>query len=115
MDEARTSEACRMGDLVSGFVDRLEPGAAASTIRWPRRGRICCRATCVPTAGSRASATAALKVLADGSSYLFELQLCKAVLLRELQRLCPSAKIRRIDVACCVDERLCLPPTYKIR
>jgi len=29
---------------------------------------------------------------------MFELQLCKAVLLRELQRLCPSAKIRRIDV-----------------
>jgi hypothetical protein len=29
---------------------------------------------------------------------MFELQLCKAVLLRELQRVCPAARVRRIEV-----------------
>lgn len=98
MDEGRTSEACRMGDLVSGFVDRLKPVSSqydSVAQAWedllPGGLRAHCRIGGV--------GNGCLKILADGSSYMFELQLCKAVLLRELQRVCPSAKIRRIDVA----------------
>lgn len=98
MGEGRTSEACRMGDLVSGFVDRLRPVSSrydSVAQAWedllPGNLRAHCRIGGV--------SNGSLKVLADGSAYLFELQLCKAVLLRELQRLCPSAKVRRIDVA----------------
>lgn len=98
MDKARTSEACKMGDLVGGFLDRLTPMhsqydsvAQAWENLLPGNLRAHCRIGGV--------SSGCLKILADGSSYMFELQLCKAVLLRELQRLCPSAKIRRIDVA----------------
>jgi predicted nucleic acid-binding Zn ribbon protein len=37
-----------------------------------------------------------LKVLADSSSYLYELQLCSLELLKELQRRCPRAGIKKI-------------------
>jgi hypothetical protein len=97
MDEARTSDACKMGELVNGYVDRLSPVHSkydSLTQAWenllPGNLRSHCR---IGSLGN-----GCLKILADGSSYLFELQLCKAVLLRELQRLCPSAKIRKIDV-----------------
>ncbi|MGE5296902.1 MAG: DciA family protein [Solirubrobacterales bacterium] len=98
MDEARTSDACKMSDLVSGFVDRLSPVhsqydslAQAWENLLPGNLRDHCR---IGGLGN-----GCLKILADGSSYMFELQLCKAVLLRELQRLCPSAKVRKIDVS----------------
>ncbi len=97
MNEDRTSEACRMGELVSGFVQRLAPtegryDSVAEVLAdlLPGNLHAHCRVGGL-TSGS-------LKLLADGSSYMFELQLCKAVLLRELQRLCPGAKIRRIEV-----------------
>jgi len=97
MDEGRTSEACKLGDLLPGFVNGLTPAhthydsvAQAWEELLPGGLRAHCR-----IAGM---GNGCLKVLADGSSYLFELQLCKAVLLRELQRVCPAAKIRRIDV-----------------
>jgi len=97
MDQARTSDACKMGDLVSGFVDRLAPVhtqydslAEVWENLLPGNLRAHCR---IGSLGN-----GCLKILADGSSYMFELQLCKAVLLRELQRSCPSAKVRRIDV-----------------
>lgn len=98
MDQAKTAEACKIGDLISGFVDRLSPVhsqydsvAQAWENLLPGNLRAHCRIGGV--------GNGCLKLLADGSSYLFELQLCKAVLLRELQRVCPAAKIRRIDVA----------------
>ncbi len=97
MDEQRTSEACRIGDLVSGFVERLSPVSSrydSVAQAWagllPEVLRAHCRIAGV--------SNGCLKVLADGSSYMFELQLCKAVLLRELQRVCPAAKVRRIEV-----------------
>ena len=97
MDEQRTSEACRIGDLASGFVARLSPlsdrydsVAEAWAGLLPEALRAHCR---IGGLGN-----GCLKVFADGSSYLFELQLCKAVLLRELQRVCPCAKVRRIEV-----------------
>jgi len=98
MDDGRAYEACRIGDLVLGFVDGLTPVhtqydsvAQAWDELVPTGLRTHCRIAGV--------GKGCLKVLADGSSYLFELQLCKAVLLTELQRVCPGAKIRRIDVA----------------
>ncbi len=97
MNEDRTSEACRMGDLVSTFVQRLTPvpgryDSVAEAVGGLLPGNL--QAHCRIGALQNGS----LKLLADGSSYMFELQLCKAVLLRELQRLCPGAKIRRIEV-----------------
>lgn len=91
------SEACRMGDLVSTFVQRLTPvpqrydavGQALADLL-PGNLHTHCRIGGLTNG--------ALKLLTDGSSYLFELQLCKAALLRELQRLCPGAKIWRIEV-----------------
>jgi hypothetical protein len=97
MDESRTSEACRIGDLVSSFVERLSPACGqfdsvtqALATLLPAGLRAHCRIAGV--------SNGCLKVAADGSSYMFELQLCKAVLLRELQRVCPAAKVRRIEV-----------------
>jgi len=97
MDKQHTSEACRMGDLVSRFVERLTPVCSqydSLAHAWanllPEGLRAHCRIAGV--------SSGCLKVAADGSSYMFELQLCKAVLLRELQRMCPSARVRRIEV-----------------
>jgi len=97
MDEGRTSEACKIGELLTGFVGRLAPVhsrydsvAQAWESLLPDGLRAHCRIGGV--------GNGCLKVLADGSSYLFELQMCKSVLLAELQKMCPSAKIRRIDV-----------------
>ena len=97
MTEQRTSEACRIGDLVSGFVKRLSPVSSqydSVAQAWvgllPETLRAHCRIAGV--------SHGCLKIAADGSSYLFELQLCKAVLLRELQRVCPAARVRRIEV-----------------
>ena len=97
MDAERMSETCRIGDLVSGFVERLSPVcsqydsvAQAWASLLPEALRAHCRIAGV--------SKGCLKVMADGSSYMFEVQLCKAVLLRELQRVCPVARVRRIEV-----------------
>jgi len=97
MDKARASDACKIGDLMSAFVGRLSPASRqydSVTQAWegllPEGLRAHCRIAGV--------SNGCLKIAADGSSYMFELQLCKAVLLRELQRLCPAARVRRIEV-----------------
>jgi hypothetical protein len=97
MDEKRMSEASRIGDLVAGFAERLNPVcrrydsvADAWQSLLPEGLRARCRIASMTNG--------CLEVVADGSSYLFELQLCKAVLLRELQRMCPAARVRRIEV-----------------
>lgn len=97
MDEQRTVEACRIGDTLSQFVERLAPVHSrydsvteALESLLPASLQAHCRIGSIRNG--------CLKVVADGSSYLFELQLCKAVLLRELQRLFPGARIRRIEV-----------------
>ncbi len=97
MGEERTSEACRMGQLVSDFVGRLAPVpdrydsvTEALESLLPGNLRSHCRVGSL-TNGS-------LRLVADGSSYLYELQLCRAVLLREMQHLCPAAKLRRIEI-----------------
>jgi hypothetical protein len=98
MDKHRTADACRIGDLVSSFVERLSPlSRQYDSVAQAWEGLVPegLRSHCRLAGVSRGS----LKVLADGSSYLFELQLCKAVLLRELQRVCPAARVHRIEVA----------------
>jgi hypothetical protein len=97
MNERRASGECRIGDLVSEFVGRLSPACSqydSVAHAWagllPEALRAHCRIAGV--------SNGCLKVAADGSSYMFELQLCKAVLLRELQRVCPAARVRRIEV-----------------
>ncbi len=39
-----------------------------------------------------------LKVLVDSPSYIYELQLCSSDILRELQRRCPQAWLRKIKL-----------------
>ena len=94
----KKKDACKLGELLPEFVralgpvhDRFDSVADAWDGLLPDNLRSHCRL------GSFADGC--LRVLADGSSYIYELQLCKAVLLRELQRLCPGARVRRIEVA----------------
>lgn len=86
-----------MGDVLSALADRLQPVhqqydsvAHALEVLLPDGLRGHCR-----IAGL---ANGCLKVEADGSTYVYELQLCKGVLLGELQRSCPGVRLRRIEV-----------------
>jgi len=86
-----------MGEALGGFVERLAPVHASSQSvaeAWntvlPPNLRQHCRIGAL-TGGS-------LKVVADTASYMYELQLCKDELLLELQRLCPGAGLRRMQV-----------------
>ncbi len=97
MDEKRRSGECRIGDLVSEFVERLSPVSSqydSVAQAWGNLLPDALRAHCRIAGVSNGC----LKVAADGSSYMYEMQLCKAVLLRELQRVCPAARVRRIEV-----------------
>lgn len=98
MARASISEASRIGDLASNVVQRLAPVSrrtGALEEAWadlvPPNLREHCRLV--------SFRNGCLKVVASGSSYLYELQLCKAVLLEELQAQCPGVRIRRIDVS----------------
>ena len=91
-------EACPLGDALGGFVERLgPPPVAGGTVGevlpqvLPPTLRSKCRVASV--------SGGCVKLVADGSSYLYELRLCKAGLLEELQRLCPQARLRRIEVS----------------
>ena len=93
----RRREACAIGDALGGFVERLGPapvegGTVAEVLPrvLPPGLRNKCRVAAV--------SDGCVKVVADGSSYLYELRLCKAGLLEELRRLCPEARLRRIEV-----------------
>ena len=98
MGEGKNKDGCKLGELLPAFVqtlgpvhDRFDSVADAWQDLLPGNLRSHCRL------GSFTGGC--LKVLADGSSYIYELQLCKAVLLRELQRLCPGARVHRIEVS----------------
>ncbi len=90
-------EACVIGEALNGFVERLGPAPiAGGTVGevlprvLPPSLRKRCRVASV--------SDGCVRLVADGSSYVYELQLCKAGLLEELQRLCPAARLRRIEV-----------------
>jgi len=97
VDESSRREASAIGDLLAGFVERLGPeptqyGTVAEVLPevLPLGLRERCRVAAV--------SGGCVKLVAEGSSYVYELQLCKADLLEELQRLCPAAHLRRIEV-----------------
>lgn len=97
MGNEKNRDACRLGELLPELVgalgplhDRFDSVADAWEDVLPDNLRSHCRL------GSFSNGC--LKVLADGSSYICELRFCKEDLLRELQRLCPGARLRRIDL-----------------
>ena len=89
-------QASAIGEVIAGFVESLEPprqvGAVAEALAeaLPYSLRPHCRVG--------ALSNGCLKLVADGSSYVYELQLCSAELLQEIQRRCPTARLRRIEV-----------------
>ena len=94
----RAVEPCKLIDAIGDFVERLAPMHArcdSVTEAWesvlPPTMRRHCHIESV-TGGC-------IKIAVDGASYMYELQLCKAELLAELQRLCPKTSLRRIAVA----------------
>jgi len=97
MGAEKTTDVCRLAELLPGFVralgrvhDRFDLVADAWEGLLPDNLRSHCRLG--------GFSDGRLKVLADGSCYSYELQLCNADLLKELQRLCPGARVRQIDV-----------------
>jgi len=94
----RMADPCKMGELVGNFVQRVAPvharcdsvGAALEGLLPPTMREHC-------RFGGVSSGS--VKLLVDGAAYMYELQLCKSELLNELQRMCPSAGVRRIQVA----------------
>jgi len=94
---AGPGEACAIGELVTKLVEDLGPrpqqfddvGQALAQLL-PAGLRAHCRVAGV--------CNGCLKVVADASSYVYELQLCREGLLEEVRRLCPSARLRRIEV-----------------
>ena len=97
MSRDRLAEPTRMGDIASGFVARLAPlhdrcdsvGQAWDQVLPPAL-RSHCR-----IGGFKGGC---LRIVVDAPSYMYELQLCKAELLKELQRLCPSAGLYRLHL-----------------
>jgi hypothetical protein len=92
------SEASRIGDLASNVVQQLAPvscRAGSLEEAWadvvPPNLRAHCKLV--------SFRNGCLKIVASESSYLYELQLCKAALLEEFQVRCPGVRINRIDVA----------------
>ena len=91
-------EACAIGEALGGFVERLGPApVAGGTVAevLPRVLPPSLRKKCRVAAVS----DGCVKLVADGSSYLYELRLCQAGLLEELRRLCPGSRLRRIEIS----------------
>ena len=86
-----------MGDVASGLVAGLAPlqqrcdsvGQAWEQVLPPSL-RDHCR-----IGGLRGGC---LRIAVDGASYMYELQLCKTELLKELQRLCPGVGLHRMQI-----------------
>ncbi len=94
----RMVEPSQIGDMVETFVGRLEPihtrcdsvAEALESLLPP---------TIKPHCRLGGVSAGAVTLIVSGASYMYELQLCKAELLLELQRLCPTARLRRIQVS----------------
>ncbi len=93
----RMAEPSKMSEMVETLVERLTPvhaqcdsvGEALESVL-PPMIRPHCRLGGV--------SGGAVTLIVSGASYMYELQLCKAELLQELQRLCPEAGLRRIQI-----------------
>ena len=96
MGADKNVEPCRIADVLSDYAMRLAPiqqRCDSLSDAWeqilPAPLREHCRIVAI-TSGC-------LKVATDSPSYMYELQLCKIELLKELQRLCPGAVVRRLQ------------------
>ena len=96
MGANRNTEPCKLSDVLGDFPKRIEPIRRRSESVgevWeqllPAPLREHCRIVAINGG--------CLKVATDSASYRYELQLCKAELLKELQRLCPGAAVRRVQ------------------
>jgi hypothetical protein len=86
-----------MGDIASGFVASLAPICESCTSvgeAWEQVLPGSLRAHC--RIGGLSGGC--LRIVVDAASYMYELQLCKTELLRELQRLCPGTRLHRMQV-----------------
>lgn len=98
MARASMSEASRLGDLASNLMQELAPvSSRAGSLEeaWTDVVPPNLRAHCKLVSFQNGC----LKIVAGESSYLYELQLCKAALLEEFRGKCPGVRINRIDVA----------------
>ena len=93
----RMVEPSQIGDMVEAFVERLEPihtrcDSVAEVLEslLPPSIR--------PHSRLGGISAGTVTLIVSGASYMYELQLCKAELLLELQRLCPTARLRRIQI-----------------
>jgi hypothetical protein len=95
----RRESPARLGDTLREIMtDKIEPqqGRFESVARvWAQLLPAALSEHCriVDISGRR------LKVLVDSPSYMCELQLCSAAVLKELQRQCPQAQLQKIEVA----------------
>ena len=87
-----------MGELTNGLLARLTPvheRCDSLSQAWecvlPRNLQAHCR-----IGGIKAGC---LRIDVDTASYMYELQLCKDELLKELRRLCPRAGLHRLQIA----------------
>jgi hypothetical protein len=91
------AEPSKIGDMVGNLVDRLQPVHARCDSVAEALGTLL-----PPTMQDHCSlggvSGGCLTLIVSGASYMYELQLCKADLLQELQRLCPAAGLRRIQI-----------------
>ena len=93
----RNADPSAMADLVGSFVERLAPvHARCDSVESVLEGLLppAMRTHCRLAGVSGGN----VKLVVDSASYMYELQLCKAELLTELQRLCPTSGLRRIQV-----------------
>jgi len=88
----------RLGDAVKQFMDgRVSPRQAKFELvadLWSQLLPDGLGQHCKITGLSRGQ----LRVLVDSPSYLYELQLCSSELLREFERRCPQARVRKIKL-----------------
>jgi hypothetical protein len=95
----RQDAAVKLGDLVRVFVQQqVEPERkkfCSVMSAWkgllPLELREHCRVADI--------SSGRLRVLADTASHVYELRLCSAHLLAELQKRCPGARLHKIEVA----------------
>jgi len=97
MRKEAMQEPCKMGELTNGLLARLTPvheRCDSVSQAWkyvlPPALQAHCRVGSIKGG--------CLRIDVDTASYMYELQLCKAELLKELQRLCPGTGLRRVQI-----------------